>query len=162
MHNADLDSAKPYVWARSPFLEWSAFLNPQRIENGLKKLNDEQKEAWRGGMEDPINYAQGLSSPRLIKSHLPLSMLPPTLLDTCKVIYVCRHPMDVCVSYFYHTGMTICFCPMKTVKVVRNVCNTVGRICNFAGFKENFTFQLKPRFALFEVSAIIKSQKIWY
>ena len=123
MHNADLDSAKPYVWARSPFLEWSAFLNPQRIENGLKKLNDEQKEAWRGGMEDPINYAQGLSSPRLIKSHLPLSMLPPTLLDTCKVIYVSRHPMDVCVSYFYHTGMTICFCPMKTVKVVRNVCN---------------------------------------
>ena len=39
---------------------------------------------------------------------------------------------------------------------------TVGRICNFAGFKEIFTFQLKPRFALFEVSAIIKSQKIWY
>ena len=33
----------------------------------------------------------------------------------------------------------------------------------FAGFKQNFTFQVKPRFALFEVSGVIKAKNfgIW-
>ncbi len=39
---------------------------------------------------------------RCIKTHLPLFMLPPALLDTCKVIFVCRNPKDCCVSYFHH------------------------------------------------------------
>ncbi|KOB74975.1 Sulfotransferase [Operophtera brumata] len=41
------------------------------------------------------------SSPRFIKTHLPLSMLPPNLLNTAKVVYVARDPRDVCVSYYY-------------------------------------------------------------
>ncbi|KOB52016.1 Sulfotransferase, partial [Operophtera brumata] len=35
------------------------------------------------------------SSPRFIKTHLPLSMLPPNLLNTAKVVYVARDPRDV-------------------------------------------------------------------
>ena len=37
-----------------------------------------------------------------VKSHLPLSLGPPRLLDVCKVVYVARHPKDVCVSYYHH------------------------------------------------------------
>lgn len=47
-----------------------------------------------------------LPSPRFIKSHMPLSLLPPTLLDTAKMIYVARDPRDVAVS-FYHLNRLI-------------------------------------------------------
>ena len=43
---------------------------------------------------DPIDE---MSDPRLIKSHMPLSLLPNNLLDTAKVIYVARNPMDVMI-----------------------------------------------------------------
>jgi hypothetical protein len=39
---------------------------------------------------------------RIIKTHLPLSLLPPALFEkSCKVLYVCRNPKDCFVS-FYH------------------------------------------------------------
>ena len=37
---------------------------------------------------------------RVIKSHLTFEMLPPALLDTCKVVYVCRNPKDTVVSFY--------------------------------------------------------------
>ncbi|CAH2086174.1 unnamed protein product [Euphydryas editha] len=46
-----------------------------------------------------------LPAPRFIKSHLPLSLLPPTLLDTTKVVYVARDPRDVVVSFFHHNKL---------------------------------------------------------
>ena len=53
-------------------------------------------------MLESIELAENMPSPRVIKTHLPLEMLPPDLLDTCKVIFVCRNPKDVCVSFFHH------------------------------------------------------------
>ncbi|KAM3960562.1 sulfotransferase [Aphomia sociella] len=44
---------------------------------------------------------QNAPSPRFIKTHLPLSLLPPKLLSTAKVVYVARDPRDVAISYFY-------------------------------------------------------------
>ncbi|CAG9785944.1 unnamed protein product [Diatraea saccharalis] len=46
-------------------------------------------------------------SPRYIKTHLPLSLLPPSLLDTAKVVYVARDPRDVCVSYYFLHKMVV-------------------------------------------------------
>ena len=43
-----------------------------------------------------------LSIFRVIKTHLPLDMLPPNLLDICKVVFVARNPMDCCVSFYHH------------------------------------------------------------
>lgn len=42
-----------------------------------------------------------ISSPRFVKTHMPMSLLPPKLLDTTRVVYVARDPRDVVVS-FYH------------------------------------------------------------
>ena len=39
---------------------------------------------------------------RIIKSHLPFGLLPPGLLDKCKVIYVSRNPKDTAVSFYYY------------------------------------------------------------
>lgn len=57
-----------------------------------------------------VEMVNNLPSPRFLKSHLPLSLLPPSLLDTCKVVYVARDPRDVAVS-FYHHNLYINFFP---------------------------------------------------
>ena len=36
---------------------------------------------------DSVDQAKNAASPRVIKTHLPLEMLPPNLLDTCKAMY---------------------------------------------------------------------------
>lgn len=43
---------------------------------------------------------------RFIKTHLPLSLLPPALLDHGKMVYVARDPRDVVVS-FYHLNRSM-------------------------------------------------------
>ena len=54
-------------------------------------------------MSNSIETTENMKSPRVIKTHLPFEMLPPNLLDTCKVIFVSRNPKDTCVSYYHHT-----------------------------------------------------------
>ncbi|XP_067947015.1 3-beta-hydroxysteroid sulfotransferase-like [Watersipora subatra] len=50
--------------------------------------------------------AMSPSYPRVIKSHLPLSLIPPKIRNRkCKIIYIMRNPRDVCVSYYYFTKM---------------------------------------------------------
>lgn len=46
------------------------------------------------------------ASPRFVKTHLPMSLLPPNLLNTGRVVYVARDPRDVAVS-FYHLNRLI-------------------------------------------------------
>ena len=40
--------------------------------------------------QDSIAWTEKLESPRIIKSHLPISMLPPNILNTAKILYVGR------------------------------------------------------------------------
>jgi len=47
-----------------------------------------------------------LGQRRLIKTHLPLGLLPRNLLTQCKVIYVARNPKDVAISYYHHHRLT--------------------------------------------------------
>lgn len=42
-------------------------------------------------------------SPRFIKTHLPMSFLPPKVLETAKVVYIAREPKDVAVSCYHHS-----------------------------------------------------------
>ena len=56
--------------------------------------------------KDSISYVESAPSPRIIKTHLPMSMLPPNLLEVSKVVVVARNVMDVCVSFFHMDKMT--------------------------------------------------------
>uniref|UniRef100_A0A2K6TCI8 Sulfotransferase n=1 Tax=Saimiri boliviensis boliviensis TaxID=39432 RepID=A0A2K6TCI8_SAIBB len=71
------------IYIRVPFLE----LNDPGDPSGLETL-------------------KVTPSPRLIKSHLPLALLPQTLLDQkIKVVYVARNAKDVAVSYYHFHRM---------------------------------------------------------
>ncbi|KAF0299710.1 Sulfotransferase 1C4 [Amphibalanus amphitrite] len=39
---------------------------------------------------------------RFVKTHIFFSLLPPRILDVCKIVYVTRNPKDTVVSYYHH------------------------------------------------------------
>ncbi|XP_077839392.1 sulfotransferase 1A3/1A4 isoform X1 [Macaca mulatta] len=63
-------------------------------------------EANDPGDPSGMEILKDTPAPRLIKSHLPLALLPQTLLDQkVKVVYVARNPKDVAVSYYHFHRM---------------------------------------------------------
>ncbi|XP_075973116.1 sulfotransferase 1 family member D1-like [Anticarsia gemmatalis] len=61
----------------------------------------EIREDGHGATFEDFRTLPNVTSPRYVKSHLPLSLLPPKLLDTAKVFYIARDPRDVAVSHFF-------------------------------------------------------------
>ncbi|XP_004692080.1 PREDICTED: sulfotransferase 1A1 [Condylura cristata] len=71
------------IFIRVPFLEFKA----PGVPSGFETLKD-----------TPV--------PRLLKTHLPLALVPQTLLDQkVKVIYVARNAKDVAVSFYHFYNM---------------------------------------------------------
>ncbi|XP_038212109.1 sulfotransferase 1E1-like [Zerene cesonia] len=103
-NDMDFDSAKRSpLFERFPMLELTTQIPEVAFE--LIKINFMNLAHFQG-----LNQAvkcpswkslEDAPSPRLIKTHLPLSLLPPNLLNTAKVIYVARDPRDCMVSVYY-------------------------------------------------------------
>lgn len=87
------------LFVKSPFLEMELIATSNPMP---PPPNDAPIGPPPSHIISSIEHCSSIKSPRVIKTHLPLSMLPPKLLDTCKVIFVSRHPLDSCVSYFHH------------------------------------------------------------
>ncbi|XP_028165270.1 uncharacterized protein LOC114356358 [Ostrinia furnacalis] len=93
---------------RYPFLEFSVFVHPIMKER-FKEENSqsERKLELLEIVTQPGTEQLALApSPRFVKTHLPMSLLPPNLLNTGRVVYVARDPRDVAVS-FYHLNRLI-------------------------------------------------------
>ncbi|KAI8434548.1 hypothetical protein MSG28_003096 [Choristoneura fumiferana] len=69
------------------------------------EIGDFDKDFIDDLMVPAYQSSEDVPSPRFIKTHLALSLLPPRLLDTCKVVYVARDPRDVAVSYYHHNQL---------------------------------------------------------
>ncbi|XP_029462893.1 sulfotransferase 1 family member D1-like [Rhinatrema bivittatum] len=79
-NNGDTERSKrDAIYNRVPFLEVAA----PGVPTGTEQLAD-------------------LPSPRIIKTHLPIELLPQTFWDNkCKMIYLARNAKDVAVSYYH-------------------------------------------------------------
>ena len=92
------------LFARAPFLEFTGMMPVRLWSMGVKDERPHyEKPIEVQGRDHSFEYVNTvLKDPRVIKSHLPFSHLPPNLTEKAKVIYVCRRPKDVIVSYYHH------------------------------------------------------------
>ncbi|XP_047505339.1 sulfotransferase 1E1-like [Pieris napi] len=100
-NNLDYEKSKSIVIDdRCPFLDLEVqFPTPFSSENS--EFQNAGENHLLKKVISPLKSLPNAPSPRFIKSHLPLSLLPPNLLDTTKVVYIARDPRDVAVSYYY-------------------------------------------------------------
>ena len=113
MNDVDIEKSKIGQFFRVPFLEFDSILRSYPIKDEDKSQFEEYPEGlplnedtlnWY--MKHSMEYARRLERPRIIKSHLPISLLPDKLLDTCKVIYVARNIKDAAVSRYHHLKLS--------------------------------------------------------
>ncbi|XP_076276129.1 sulfotransferase 1E1 [Lasioglossum baleicum] len=108
-NNLEFERAgKELLAERFPFLEFSMYNHPE-VTNEFLEMNkgDKDKEDLCRNIAKPgYEVLEKLASPRFIKSHFPLSLLPGILDTGCKIIYVARNPKDVAVSW-YHLNTAI-------------------------------------------------------
>lgn len=84
-----------------------------RVSALVPTLEPERDPSLMGMVMDSVDIVAQAKSPRVIKTHLPLSLLPKELTDSLtandrtkpfpcgRVVYVARNPKDACVSYFH-------------------------------------------------------------
>ncbi|XP_046666954.1 luciferin sulfotransferase-like [Homalodisca vitripennis] len=86
-NNLDFEKAKStYLYFRFPFLEYKPLWGQNSAD-----------------IPDLIEHVNKSPSPRFIKTHLPVQLLPKQIwTKKPKIIYVFRNPKDAAISYFHH------------------------------------------------------------
>ncbi|XP_045478187.1 sulfotransferase 1C4-like [Harmonia axyridis] len=99
-HNLDYVKAKKIpLGTRVRFFESNIVINETTVKEVVDKFPSEEKQ-FRN-MRNTLNELKDAKERRVIKTHLPFELLPPDVIRKgCKIIYVCRYPKDVSVSYF--------------------------------------------------------------
>lgn len=65
-------------------------LSKNKSQEAPNPTTDDVLDEMTKMLIDSVAWTDKLKGPRIIKSHLPIAMLPPNLLDTAKVLYVGR------------------------------------------------------------------------
>ena len=101
-NHVDKIGAEANLFYRFPNLEFEYVLNPASKPYPPEETPQDD-EHLREFLHHSCKFADKLPRPRMIKSHLPISLLPDKLLDTAKVIFLARNVKDLAVSYYHHT-----------------------------------------------------------
>uniref|UniRef100_A0A5F9C5X8 Sulfotransferase n=1 Tax=Oryctolagus cuniculus TaxID=9986 RepID=A0A5F9C5X8_RABIT len=82
--NGDVEKCqRALIQHRHPFIEWARPPQPSGVEK-----------------------AQAMPSPRILRTHLPTRLLPPSFWENnCKFLYVARNVKDCMVSYYHFQRM---------------------------------------------------------
>ncbi|KAG2536112.1 cytosolic sulfotransferase 18-like [Panicum virgatum] len=100
-----------------------------------------------------------MPSPRLLATHLPLSLLPPAVAASgCRVVYLCRQPKDAFVSWWYfanqmHKGPS----PIKFDEALSMFCEGFSP---FGPFWEHYLEYWKERLARPEQVLFLRYEEI--
>ncbi len=95
LNNVDLEKAKSLqLFVRSPFIDLQFLLD------GIERVNVQKPPA--ADLLPALEIAERMEPPRVIKTHLPFSLLPVDLLDKSKIVICLRNPKDTVVSYYHH------------------------------------------------------------
>ena len=108
MHDVNFEKSNNEQFFRFPYLEREYLEKAHTItEETVKQFAEYPNtpcnmESLVWYMRHSMEYTRKMARRRMIKSHLPLSLLPDNRLETCKVIYVTRNMKDAAVSFYYH------------------------------------------------------------
>ncbi|XP_068242967.1 sulfotransferase 1A1-like [Palaemon carinicauda] len=100
--------------ARVPFLDFDMLMLNKDKGGSISKSHIVEmfRELCPGKAPDDgvnLQLAEAIPDPRTIKTHLPFPLMPPSLLDTAKVVYIARNPKDVVVSCHHHNKIAPVF-----------------------------------------------------
>ncbi|KAL7177411.1 hypothetical protein ACSBR2_030718 [Camellia fascicularis] len=54
--------------------------------------------------KNPLFKLDDFPSPRILATHVPYPALPSSIRDTCRVVYVCRNPLDQFISFCHYVA----------------------------------------------------------
>ncbi|KAG2463574.1 ST1C2 Sulfotransferase, partial [Polypterus senegalus] len=94
--------AKLYMFEGVPMMT-SRYVYNEKIRNYKAKADDVLVATYPKAGVDMLDT---MPSPRLVKTHLPMKLVPPSFWDNnCRIIYVARNAKDVLVSYYFFHKM---------------------------------------------------------
>ncbi|KAF2357214.1 Sulfotransferase domain [Trinorchestia longiramus] len=114
-NNPNLDHPNPHepLFARSPFLDLDFLMYEVMqkvpfdtfIAEGMLASFKARCPTLHPKKGLSIQVAESQTEPRTLKTHLAFSSFKPGLIDTCKVVFVMRHPKDAVLSYQHHSRL---------------------------------------------------------
>lgn len=146
VNGVQVERIKEPLFGRSPFIDIPM------IDN---KPDRNPKEFF--------SFVDKMPSPRVIKSHYPFELLPPKLLETCKVIFVCRNVKDACVSYYHHNLLIKSFAFDSAFKHFADLYmkNNILQGGYFEMLQSGWKRKENPNMLFFWYEEIKQDQKLW-